>query len=98
MLWAFPIHAQVDVFDVQNDVRHVPEHTWQRRKLVKYPFDLHRDDCRTLQRRQQDPAQRIPERQPKPRSSGTSTTDYFLAQIVRGSAGGCLPRQERGVN
>jgi hypothetical protein len=54
-----PIHAQVDVFDVQNDVRHVLEHTWQRRKLVKHPFDLRRGDCRTLQRRQQDPPQRI---------------------------------------
>ena len=64
-LRAFDFHADRDALEVQHDVGDVFTHTGNGRKLVQHVVDLHAGDGRTLQRRHQDAAQRVAERQAK---------------------------------
>ena len=64
-LGAFTVHAQRHRLDVQNDIGDVFAHTRYGRKFVEHTLDLDRGHGGALQRRQQDPAHRIAQRQPE---------------------------------
>ena len=59
------LHADRELFDVEDDVGHVLANARQRAELVEHVLDLDARHRRTLQRRQQHAAQRVAERQPK---------------------------------
>jgi hypothetical protein len=58
-LGAFAFHADGDFLDVENDVGDIFTNTGDRRELMKNAVDLYRGHGSTLQRRQQDAAQRV---------------------------------------
>ena len=62
-LGAFALHLDGDVLDVEDDVGHVLAHARDRREFVQHAVDMHRLHRRALQRRQQNPPQRVAERQ-----------------------------------
>ncbi len=64
-LRAFDFHADRDALEVQDDVGDVFTHTCHARKLVQNVVDLHGCDRGALQRRHQDAAQCVAERQTK---------------------------------
>ncbi len=51
-----------EALEVEDDVGDVLTDARQRRELVRDPLDLDRGDCRSLEGRQQHPAQRVAER------------------------------------
>ena len=62
-LGAFALHADGELLDVQDDVGDVFTHTGQRRELVQHVLDLDRGDRRALERRQENAAKRVAQRQ-----------------------------------
>ena len=62
-LRAFALHLDGDVLDVEDDVGDVLAHARDRGELVQHAVDVHRLHARALQRRQQNAAQRVAERQ-----------------------------------
>src|SRR5579863_7806193 len=59
---ALALHLDRDVLDVEHDVDHVLADAGNRGELVQHAVDVNRGDRRALQRRQQHPPQRVPER------------------------------------
>jgi len=55
------VHAEGKLLDVQDDVRDVLAHAGDAAELVQHAVNLHGGDGGALQRRQQNPAQRIAE-------------------------------------
>ena len=53
------VQLDAHLLQVEDDVGDVLAHTRQRRELVQDALDAHRGDRRALQRRQQDPPQRV---------------------------------------
>jgi hypothetical protein len=78
MRLAVAFHADGDFLDVENDVGDIFAHTRDRREFVQHAIDLDRGHGSAAQRGQQNAAQRIAERQAKPRSSGSATTDTLV--------------------
>ena len=68
------VHLDADALQVQDDVGHVFTHASNRRELVQHVVDLDGGDGPPLQRRHQHAAQRVAQRQAKPRSSGSAMT------------------------
>ena len=58
-LGPFVFHLDGDFLDVENEICHVLTHAGNRREFMQYAIDLDGGDCRTLQRREQNPAQRV---------------------------------------
>src|SRR5438552_10414975 len=59
------MHPEADALDVEHDVGDVLEDAGHRGEFVQHALDLHRSDCGALQRREEDAAQRVAERQPE---------------------------------
>jgi hypothetical protein len=51
--------AETDLFQFENNVGHILDHTWQRRELVVDTFDADRCDCETFKGREQDATEGI---------------------------------------
>ena len=56
-------HPDIQGFDIQHNIRDILADPRNGGKFVQNTFNLNRCDCRPLQRRQQNPAQRISQRQ-----------------------------------
>ena len=62
-LGAFALHPDRDVLDVEDDVGDVLAHAGDRGEFMQHAVDVDGGDGGALQRRQQDAAQRVAERQ-----------------------------------
>jgi hypothetical protein len=60
-LRAAAVQLEGDLFEVENDIRHVFDDALERRELMKNAFDANRSDRRTLDGGEQDPPQRVPD-------------------------------------
>jgi hypothetical protein len=73
-LRAFGVHAHGEALDVQDDVGHVFANAGMDENSWRTPSIWISRNSSALQRGQQNAAQRVAERQAKPRSSGSATT------------------------
>ena len=62
-LGAVARHLERDVLDIEHDIRHILAHAGDRRKFMQDTVDMDRGNRRALQRRQENAAQRIAERE-----------------------------------
>ena len=81
---ALALHLDGDVLDVEDDVVDVLAHAGDRREFVQHAVDMDRGDRRALQRRQQNAAQRVAERQAEAALERLGDDGRDAARIVAG--------------
>jgi len=81
-LGPFDFHFQRHALEVQNDVGDVFAYTGDARELVQNVVNLNAGDRCTLQRRQQNAAQRVTERQTKATLEGFGNNSRLARGII----------------